>query len=64
MAQVEPGRITTCVIRGRIGTVGDQSVVFPDVAQAHRLGGAARSDATLRDAEPLTLRPAALGQRG
>ncbi|KRF30367.1 LCP family protein [Nocardioides sp. Soil805] len=48
VAQVEPGRITTCVIRGRIGTVGDQSVVFPDLAQARRLGGAARSDATLR----------------
>ncbi len=48
VAQVEPGRVTTCVIRGAIGTVGDQSVVFPDVAQARRLGAAARSDATLR----------------
>lgn len=47
VAQVEPGRITTCVVQGRIGTVGDQSVVFPDVAQARRLGDAARSDATL-----------------
>jgi LCP family protein required for cell wall assembly len=47
VAQVEPGRITTCVIRGRIGSVGDQSVVFPDVAQARRLGDAARGDATL-----------------
>ena len=36
------GRITTCVVRGRIGSVGDQSVVFPDVAQARRLGDAAR----------------------
>jgi anionic cell wall polymer biosynthesis LytR-Cps2A-Psr (LCP) family protein len=48
VAQVEPGRITTCVIRGRIGTADGQSVVFPDVAQARRLGGAARGDATLR----------------
>ena len=48
VAQVEPGRITTCVIRGRIGTADGQSVVFPDVAQARRLGGAARHDATLR----------------
>jgi LCP family protein required for cell wall assembly len=48
VAQVEPGRITTCVIRGRIGTADGQSVVFPDVAQARRLGGAARQDATLR----------------
>jgi LCP family protein required for cell wall assembly len=48
VAQVEPGRITTCVIRGRIGTAAGQSVVFPDVAQARRLGDAARRDATLR----------------
>jgi LCP family protein required for cell wall assembly len=48
VAQVEPGRITTCVIRGRIGSAAGQSVVFPDVAQARRLGDAARRDATLR----------------
>ena len=48
VAQVELGRITTCVVRGRIGTAGGQSVVFPDVAQARRLGAAARDDATLR----------------
>lgn len=48
VAQVEPGRITTCVIRGRIGSVGAQSVVFPDRAQARRLGAAARADAALR----------------
>jgi LCP family protein required for cell wall assembly len=48
VAQVEPGRITTCVLRGRIGSAGGQSVVFPDVAQARRLGDAARRDATLR----------------
>jgi polyisoprenyl-teichoic acid--peptidoglycan teichoic acid transferase len=48
VAQVEPGRITTCVIRGRIGSTAGQSVVFPDVAQARRLGDAARRDATLR----------------
>lgn len=48
VAQVEPRRITTCVIRGRIGTAAGQSVVFPDVAQARRLGDAARGDATLR----------------
>ncbi|HXH78203.1 LCP family protein [Nocardioides sp.] len=47
VAQVEPGKITTCVIRGRIGSAAGQSVVFPDVAQARRLGNAARSDATL-----------------
>jgi LCP family protein required for cell wall assembly len=47
VAQVEPGKITTCVIRGRIGSAAGQSVVFADVAQARRLGNAARSDATL-----------------
>ena len=43
VAQVEPGKITTCVIGGRIGTTAGQSVVFPDVAQARRLGDAARA---------------------
>ncbi len=48
IAQVDPSRITTCIVRGRIGFVGAASVVFPDVAQARRLGREARSDATLR----------------
>jgi LCP family protein required for cell wall assembly len=48
VAQVDPRRITTCVVRGRVGFVGAASVVFPDVAQARRLGRDARSDATLR----------------
>lgn len=48
VAQVEPGRITTCVIDGRIGSTAGQSVVFPNVAQARRLGNAARRDAMLK----------------
>ena len=48
VAQVRPDRITTCVVRGRVGFVGAASVVFPDVAQARRLGREARRDATLR----------------
>ena len=48
VAQVRPDRITTCVVRGRVGWVGAASVVFPDVAQARRLGREARHDATLR----------------
>lgn len=48
VAQVEPGKITTCVIGGRVGSTAGQSVVFPDVAQARRLGNAARADATLK----------------
>ena len=47
VAQVEPGKITTCVIRGRIGSAAGQSVVVPDVAQARRLGNEARRDATV-----------------
>lgn len=48
VAQVDPAKITTCVISGRVGYVGVQSVVFPNVAQARRLGNAARRDATLK----------------
>jgi hypothetical protein len=48
VAQVDPSRITTCVVRGQVGFVGAASVVFPDVAQARRLGSDARSDAALR----------------
>lgn len=48
VAQVEPGRISTCVVRGRVGSAAGQSVVFPDVAMARRLGDDARRDATLR----------------
>ena len=47
VAQVDPSRITTCVVSGRIGFVGAASVVFPDVAQARRLGREARPDASL-----------------
>lgn len=48
VAQVESRRIRTCVVGGRIGNVGGASVVFPNVAQARRLGKAARNDATIR----------------
>ena len=48
VAQVDPRKITTCVVGGRIGFVGAASVVFPDVAQARRLGREARRDAALK----------------
>lgn len=48
VAQVDPRKITTCVIRGQVGFVGAASVVFPDLAQARRLGREARNDAALR----------------
>lgn len=48
VAQVDPRRISTCVVGGGVGWVGPQSVVFPNVAQARRLGREARKDATLK----------------
>jgi anionic cell wall polymer biosynthesis LytR-Cps2A-Psr (LCP) family protein len=48
VAQVEPSRITSCVVQGGIGNVGSASVVFPNVGQARRLGADARTDATIR----------------
>ena len=48
VAQVDPSKITTCVVMGRVGFVGAASVVFPDVAQARRLGRDARPDAAER----------------
>ncbi len=47
VARVEPGRITTCVVPGRIGNVGGASIVVPNVGAARRYGNAARNDATL-----------------
>lgn len=47
VAQIDRRQITTCVVRGRIGTVGSQSVVFADLGQAKRLGADARKDAVL-----------------
>ena len=47
VAQVEPGKITSCVVSGRIGAVGAASVVFPNVATARRYGDDARADATI-----------------
>jgi LCP family protein required for cell wall assembly len=48
VAQVEAGKITTCVVPGGVGYAGAQSVVFPNVATARRYGNDARRDATIR----------------
>ncbi len=48
LRNLDPAKITTCVVQGRVGFVGAASVVFPDVAQARRLGRDARRDASLR----------------
>ncbi len=47
MARVEPGKITSCVVQGSIGSIGGASVVLPYTSQARMLGNEARRDATL-----------------
>lgn len=47
VAGVKPGKVTTCVVQGRVGNAGAASVVFPNVGQARRYGNQARGDATL-----------------
>jgi len=48
VAQVDPRRISTCVVGGSVGNVGSASVVFPFVSQARRFGHDARRDATIK----------------
>ena len=48
VAQVDPSKITTCVVQGGIGSIGGASVVHPLVSQAKRLGNDARKDATIK----------------
>ena len=48
MAQVDPAKITDCVVQGSIGNVGGASVVLPFTDQARRYGDDARTDATIR----------------
>ena len=47
VAQVDPAKISTCVLQGGIGDVGGASVVTPDVAAARRYGDDARRDAVI-----------------
>ena len=47
IAQVDPKKVTHCVLRGGIGSAGGASVVFPDLAMARRLGDQARKDASI-----------------
>ncbi len=48
VAQVNPGKVTTCVVQGSIGNMGGASVVLPYVDQARRYGDDARKDATIK----------------
>lgn len=47
IAQVDPGKVTGCVVQGAIGDVGGASVVLPYVDQARDYGDQARGDATI-----------------
>lgn len=47
MAQVDPKKITSCVVQGGIGSIGGASVVLPYTDMARRLGDEARNDATI-----------------
>jgi polyisoprenyl-teichoic acid--peptidoglycan teichoic acid transferase len=48
MAQVDPGKVRSCVVQGGIGvSSGGASIVIPYVAQARDMGDQIREDATL-----------------
>ena len=47
VAQVDPGKITNCVVQGGIGDVNGASVVLPYLDQARSYGDQARKDATI-----------------
>lgn len=48
VAQVDPAKISTCVLPGSIGNIGGASVVIPNRAAAKRYGKDARKDATIK----------------
>jgi LCP family protein required for cell wall assembly len=47
VTDVDPAKLKGCVVNGPTGYAGAASVVYPDVAQARRLGDDARKDGTL-----------------
>ena len=47
VATVDPAKLKGCVVQGPTGYAGAASVVYPDVAQARRIGNDARRDGTL-----------------
>ena len=47
MAQVDPDRISSCVVQGGIADINGASVVLPYVEQARSYGDQARKDATI-----------------
>ncbi|WP_309649977.1 LCP family protein [Nocardioides sp.] len=47
IAQVDPAKVTGCVVQGGIGDIGGASVVLPYVDQARSYGDQARDDAVI-----------------
>ena len=47
IVQIDPTKVTGCVVQGGIGNVGGASVVLPYVDQARSYGDQARKDATI-----------------
>jgi LCP family protein required for cell wall assembly len=47
VTEVDPAKLKGCVVSGPTGYAGAASVVYPDVAQARRIGDDARKDGTL-----------------
>ncbi|MFC5178398.1 LCP family protein [Nocardioides taihuensis] len=48
VAQVDPSKITGCVVQGGFAMIGGASVVTPDTGQARRYGDVARTTAVIR----------------
>jgi LCP family protein required for cell wall assembly len=48
IAQVDPAKVTACVLPGRGASINGASVVLPDRAVARRYGNDARKDATIK----------------
>lgn len=49
IAQVDPRKVTGCVVPGGIGNIGGASVVIPNTSTARRYGDDARGDATIKN---------------
>lgn len=47
LAQIDPAKVTGCVVQGSIGNIGGASVVLPYTDQARSYGDQARKDATI-----------------
>jgi len=47
LADIDPGKVTNCVVQGGIGNIAGQSVVLPFVKEARQMGEDAKKDAVI-----------------